>query len=497
MRSRNSSNPKRADRRRGGLLRMLTSEESGFTIIEVVVGAVLVASIAAGSAVALQATSTASGDQRRRSQAVEIAQQDQERMRGMSIKTLTALNQERWVNEAGTPIVEPYAGTRFKVTSVGTFYSNTGASACNSTGTGAAAYVRIMTFVDWDANRRSDVFQDALITPTVGGSLLTNVEDQDGADLSGVLVTATGPETESATTTAEGCTVFGAMSIGDYTVSLSKSGYVDANGNLSPNITSQATVSSSGTAFPIGSPLKIGESGIVSSWFKTTIGSTTYVDQRSPSVSWKDTGSGMTLGSKNRSNAPTGGKILPTELVNSTDTLFPFNTGSPGVYTNNYVIWAGNCDLAKPPAGANQSLATVGPNGWAIMNDSAGNQPRIKVPALILNVNYKPVSGATVPVTPAAIKLKHEGCNQEWWPEVRPGAPTSALGQLNYPGQPYAPDVANQRLDVCADYTPNGGANYYRTNALFPPKTRNDNFTAGTTATVLIDAANSWAQGRC
>lgn len=495
-------NPKRGDRRNGGLLRMLTSSEAGFSLIEVVVGAVLVASIAGATASALLSTSNLSGDQRRRAQAVEIAQQDQERMRGMSIKALTGLDQTREVDEAGKPIVEPYSGTRFSVRSIGTFYSSSGASACNSTGTNAAAYVRIMTFVDWASNRRTDVFQDALITPTAGGSLLTNVVDQNGADLQGATVAATGPESATATTDEEGCTVFGAMTIGDYQVTVTKSGFVDPNGNVSGSIPARpATVGSSGTAFPTPNPFQIGEAGLASNWFKTTIAGTTYTGQRSPSVSWKDLTGGMTV-SKNRSNAPTGGKILPTELVNTPDALFPFNNGTSGVYTNNYALWAGNCDLARPPA-ANQSTATVPPNGWAIMNDDPAQQPRIKVPALILKFQFRSSAGVTSNVWPAAIKLRHQGCNQEWWPEPRTGTfnatTNNTFGALLYPGQPYAPDVANQRIEICADYTPNGGTNWYRTNSATPPVTRNNDFTTGTTpATMLIDAqGGANFAGRC
>jgi Tfp pilus assembly protein PilV len=490
-------NSKHGGRRHGGLLRMLTSSQAGFSIIEVVIGAVLVASIAGATATALVSTSAVSGDQRRRSQADEIAQQDQERLRGMSIKQLSGLNQVRTVG--------PYDGNSYIVTSTGKFMSSTGAGSCTTSGNGAAAFVRTTSSVTWADNKRPPVVQESVITPSVGGTLITNVVDQDGAPLSGVTVSATGPENETASTDSDGCTIMAALSQGDYSVTVSRSGYVDPDGNQAGSIPARpAPVSGTGTTFPNPNPFKLGQPGGISANFKTVIGATTYTGQKAASLSWAN--GGMSTPGYQTNTLPASGspsKIVPNAQVNSWVSgqpfnLFPFNNGTPGVYTNNYTVWAGPCDAAKPPS--NQSFATVPPTGWAILNDGGTPvAPRIRMPALILNVDYKPTSTTTTRVTPAAIKIRHLGCagSDWWWPEVRPGAPTSSLGQLNFPGQPYAPNTAGQQLEICADYTPNGGTNYYRTNALFPPKTRNDDFTNGTTVTVTIDPANSWAQGRC
>jgi type II secretory pathway pseudopilin PulG len=494
MRSHIPRKSTRATRRRSGALRLLADSQAGFTIIEVVISAVLVALIAGATASALVATSDLSGDQRRRSQADEIAQQDQERLRGMSAKALATLNQTRTVG--------PYEGTNYTVVSTGKFLSNTGVSSCASSGVGAAAYVLVTSDVNWSANRRAHVTEQSLITPLAGGTLLTNVKDQNNAPLSGVTVTADGPDTESANTDSGGCTVFGGMTTGDYDVSVTLANYVDPDGNASPNIPSRpATVSGSGTSFPTPNPFKLGQAGLISAFFKTQIGATTYTDQRAPALSWANPG--MT-NSRSSPISATGSppKVVPTAQVNSPLSpfqLYPFNNGTAGVYTNNYTVWAGSCDMDMPPLAADQSKATVGPGGWAILNDGGTPvSPRIKMPALILNVLWKPNSSTTpFAVTPAAVKIT-DGCGQSWWPDVRtPSAPTSPLGQLNYPGQPYAPDVTGQRLEVCADYTPNGGANYYRTSPIFPPKTRNDNFTAGTTFAVTIDATSGWNVGRC
>ncbi len=501
MRSRNSSYPKRADRRRG-LLRLLASEQAGFTIIEVVVSALMVVTIAGATGTALIATNRISGDQRFRSQAEAVAQQDQERLRGMTIAQLNGLNETRDVG--------PYNGVTYKVTSTGTYLSSGGSASCSSTGPGAAAYMRIKTSVDWPGNhvnndlngalRRPLVVSESVVTQPTGGTLITNVVDQLNAPLSGANVTALGEEFVSATTGAEGCTIMSGMPSSGYYVFASKSGYVDRNGD--PDPVGGATVNSAGAAFPSPNPFKLGQAGGITANFKTLISGTTYTGQKAPSLSWFN--AGMTT-SKNKVIAPTGtpARTIPNAQVDSWISgqpfnLFPFPISGTD-YTNNYVVWAGNCDAAKPLLDANQSKATVGPGAWVVLNDGgAPVRPRVQMPALILNFNYKNPAGVTTNnVQPAAVKLTHEGCGEAWWPEVGAGSPDPP-GVLRFPGQPFAPDVDGQRISVCADYTPNGGANYYRTNSIFEPETKNDNFTAGTTPpNILIDATNSWAQGRC
>ena len=65
--------------------------QAGFTLIEVLVSALLVILIATATAKALITTSHTSGDQRLRSQADALATQDQERLRGLSDEQLANL----------------------------------------------------------------------------------------------------------------------------------------------------------------------------------------------------------------------------------------------------------------------------------------------------------------------------------------------------------------------------------------------------------------------
>ncbi len=151
-------------------------DERGEPLIEVLVSALIVALVATAVAIALMAGADTDSDQRDRSQASELAQLDQERLKGLSALQLTDLappNQEvRTVYLGGIP---------YTITSVANFLNSTGGSACGSTGAGAAAYYQVISQVTWGTNHRGPVTIESEITPPAGGTLLTQVEDPSGA----------------------------------------------------------------------------------------------------------------------------------------------------------------------------------------------------------------------------------------------------------------------------------------------------------------------------
>lgn len=468
---------------------MLTSSEAGFTIIEVVVASLMVALMAGAVATALLSTAAVSGDQRRRSQADELAQQDQERMKGMSIKQLQGYD--------ATQTLGPYDGTTYLVHSTGQFLSTTGNPTCTSSGTSAAAYVRITSTVNWAANMkgsadvndvpgwstnsiRPPIKQESLIAPRTGGTLLVNVNDQNNVPVPGAQVDIFGPkETESALTSAEGCAVFGGVQTTGYYIGAKKSGYVDKDGNDYP-----FTGATAGTGTTAPTPFKMGPAGSVTANFKTTINGSTIGSQKAPSISWHNPG--MTA-SKNVTPATVPNATVSTPTPNN---LFPFNNGTAGVYTNNYVVWAGGCDLTRPPT-ANSSYATVNPGTTALLDGAS--QPQVQMPALNLQVQWRPNSTTAYATrVPAHIKLT-DACGESWFADVR-STTSSTLGSLNFPGQPYAPSTpTSSMLTVCADYRASSTSPYYKATST----TANSNFTAATSKTVQIDGSVSTNQGTC
>ena len=128
----------------------LLGGDLGFSLIEVLVGALMIVLLAGAAATALISTAHTSADQRLRSQADELATQDQERLRGLSDEQLTGLSQTRPVT---------VNGSAFTVTSVSTSEDTTGTSSCASTA--AAAYYRIVSTVSWtETNATQNVVED-------------------------------------------------------------------------------------------------------------------------------------------------------------------------------------------------------------------------------------------------------------------------------------------------------------------------------------------------
>ena len=438
----------------------LRRDESGLTLIEVIVSSLMVVLIG-GSFVALGAVQTTTGDQQRRSQAADLAQQDQERMRGMSADQLSNLSESRDVVADGIT---------FEVTSTGKFINrSSGGDTCSAASSGAADYIRTTTSVTWDSNERSAVVVNGLATPPAGGSVVTRTIDQNGAAVAGSKILASGSSSatlgtrRSGTTDSTGCTIFPAMPVGDYDLSASLSGYVNPDGAASSTATVTATTTGTATkVFPIG------RAGGVTATFSTVIGGATLTGQQAPSIGWSNSG------------MATPRYITPAALSSSISTgtsLYPFISGSSNVYTNNYGVWAGSCATAQPPS-ASRTLTTVAPGATAT--------PRISMPGMDIEVRWRSSgTGSGTRVVPSAVKVT-DSCNQTWSPALSSAGATATTGVLTYPGQPYG------TYTVCASYV-SGGVTYKKTLT----GVANTSF-AGTLTNVVIDGSGSGSvRGAC
>jgi len=406
------------------------SSAGGFTLIEVLVAALIVILIASATARALIATGHFAGDQRYRSQANSVAAQDMDRLRGLSDEQLNGLNQTRTV---------PLGGTTFTVKSTATYLDTSGASSCSST---AAAYYKVYSTVSWSegfSSRPSTLTDQAIISRPVSGDLLTQVTDQTGAGLSGVTVNPTGPSNQTALTDPNGCVLFAGLKPGAYTISVTDSGYVDPNGNTTS--TGNATVNSTGLAQATNGKFHLGLGSTVTGAFTTPVtGATGEADGLSY------TGTGSAYGMSTPLTVPSCTTCtLQTSI--SAPHLFPFY-GTSG-YTGNYSLWAGRCTQQEPPT---PTQATVNPGSSQSAN--------VVEPVLdIAAITWK-TSGGSSTVTPAHIKLTFTGggCTDTWTPEIA-STMSPTTGWLKYPGQPYA---ASGTLTVCVDYK-SGSTTYQQT----------------------------------
>lgn len=427
-------------------------DEDGLTLIEVVVTALMVGLISL-SLVGLDAAGRAAADQSRRAQAFQVAQADQERIKGLSADQIATLNQTRTVT---------LDGVAFTVTSTGQFISESAGSASCSSTAAAADLGKVISTVDWTGNQRADIVIQSVVTPRAGGSLLAQTVNQNNAALPGVRVNVAGADQSTdavrrfGITDSLGCTIFGTLLVGDYTVSPVLAGYVDFDGDSTPTATVTTTAGNTTTQ-----KFTMGQAGAISANFSSTIGSTTYTGQRSPALTWRNT------------SMATDGVLAPASpaaSITTTQTLFPFNTTTP---SGPYTVWAGKCTVQPTPV-----AVSVIPGATVNLTGATA----VKMPAMVVGVTHNSVA-----VKPAHIELT-DSCGNNWQPSIRSEAtmpsPTGWIGSgtTPMPGQPYG------TYSICADYKFQSGsssssANFKKVTMTNRPNT---SFTAANSTTVAI-----------
>ena len=231
------------------------SSEAGFTIIEVLVAALILAIVSAGGAVAFVGAVGTSGIQRNRSAAEALAQRDESRLRGYTVNQLANLNQTL------SPVT--IDGTAYTVKEAATFVSDSsGTPSCVNP---SADYLETSSTVTWSGMPADlhGVTVNGLLTPTGNqissgaGVLAVQVENPGGTPYVGMPVSATqvgGTGSASGITAANGCVLFADLPVGNYSVSVAPASgaYVDAGTNASVSSNSRdtttATVASGTTA---------------------------------------------------------------------------------------------------------------------------------------------------------------------------------------------------------------------------------------------------------
>jgi type II secretory pathway pseudopilin PulG len=434
------------------------------TLIEVVVTTLMVGLIAAGTATALIATSDASGQQQLRSEADSLASQDLDQLRSLSDEQLNALQG----GAAPRSHQQTFQGTSFTITSSASF-SSAGASVTGCAAGGAAFY-KVSSTVSWQQGASTQSLEaDSVLTRPVTGGLLVQVGDPSNNPLSGVSVVASGPSYQTAQTNSAGCTQFAGLTSGTYNVTLSKSGYVDINGNASPVYTT--AVGTSGSQLT-GLQLGVG-SGPINATFKAA----TSGNGEAAGLSWS--ASGMTAPFAN-----------PAATASPATTHTTANTGLQSLYPTSYAVWGGRCPNQEPPTGK-----------VANANVAAGQQVSATVtePALaVTSVTDKYTSGRTT-VGPTTVKpldvvftFSDGTCTDVWPATVTTATTMPSAGWLANPGQPYAPAGD---LTACADYYNSTTRGYYHVSVAVTAG--NTSFTAANTVPPIAITEGTSTSGKC
>lgn len=437
-------------------------DEAGFALIEVLISGVIAVLAAAAVLTLFGASARSVADQRHRTQAYAVAQEDQARMRAMRIQTLHKYTNSRTVT---------VDGVNYTVVSTGKYINDASGDdlTCASNG-GSVDYVKISSKVTWPNMRATPATTiQSLIAPPNGslnpsaGTLVFMATNGAGTPTSGIGVSGTGAGTFSGSTTAAGCVIFLEQAAGEYTLTVSGvgAGLVDQDGltpapkkiKVNPEVTNTI-------------PLLYDKPGSVPIVFQTR-------NYKSETVSAKTStflayNTGMTT-------AKLFGTVGGTTFSSKTATpLFPFNSAD--------VFYAGACTTNDPGTKAESVAAQA--SALVPANGTAATQT-IRLPSLLLTVKRSGTAynGATVVVSDSECKSGGSPIKRTFTTAAADGA----NGRLTEPGLPYGV------YDICvsASITSSGNTRTYREEfADFGVKNTSGN-------SLEVDVTTSDPQGTC
>ena len=321
-----------------GRLRRRARGEEGFTLVEVLVSALLVALVSIGVFAGLDSANATSATSRSQAVAAGLAQQDQDRLRALGATALSNRRETRTVsvsNGNGPALA-------YTVVSRGDWVSdNSDTASCTSTDS-SLDYLHISSTVTWPKMRVNPVVADSIYAVPNGsfganqGSLVVQVTDRNGDGVPNLPVSLSGPQSQSDSTNANGCVVWGYLPTGSYTVSFSRSGWVDHDGNQDISKAVSVIGESTNTV-----SFDYDAAGTINAGFYTVINNKNYLNQPTDRLS---VGHGNLSSPFYRSFGTSG--TLATSIqtvttgVNASPGLFPF----PSAYS----VWAGDCAGEDP-----------------------------------------------------------------------------------------------------------------------------------------------------
>jgi Tfp pilus assembly protein PilX len=393
------------------------SREDGFGLIEVLVSVVMLAVITLGVLAMIDGPSRVSGASRARSTASALAQQDQDRMRGMTVTDLSGFSGTRSV---------VVGAVSYTVRSKAAWVSDaSGTESCTSNDN-QAHYLKIMSTVTWPSiGTAPAVMATSLMAPpaslsTTSGSLAVQLTDQAGAPVTDMTV-RTNPGSFVTTTNSVGCAFFGALAIGNVSAAFGQSGWVDPGGNS--NVTLAGSVAAGSTTTMTGSYAPAAQVAVS---FDTKLGNAAPVAARAPATTIVN----PNLPPPGFRTFTVGSRAPTITAVN----VYPFTSG--------YGVYAGTCS-ANNPATYNANYFTQNPGSYARPGPRGSAAVTVREPALNVRITRGASSLGNAHVI---VKATAAGCTDTYTMSTDSG------GLLVLDPAPYqAPAVPFGTYGVCAD----------------------------------------------
>jgi Tfp pilus assembly protein PilV len=377
------------------------ASEKGDTLIEVLISAVLIVLVVLAVLFGLDSTNRATALGRARAQADALAQQDEEKLRGEPIKNLAELERKETVT---------LGATTYTILTTAKYIADSTSTASCTSSAAKADYVKTISEVTWPSmGSAGAVIETGVISPPADSALIVQVQES-GTPLAGAKVVAKGPAPATSAyeleTSSNGCAIL-AVAPGEYSINVSKPGYVDPNGY--PNTEEDLSVTRT-VYLPAETTSKegynLGPAG------KLKVGFT------EPAISEGDSfvayNTGMTAYRQFPSPA-TIGTYTPT--VTSSTTIFPFTT--------KYTVYAGTCEANLPTKNGQSSNPEVSvPAGQTV-------ETTVPLAPIIVKVLESNKGFPEKPLQNTTVRLEDTGCGAVREPK------TTSAGALPHPGMPF------------------------------------------------------------
>lgn len=380
--------------------------ERGAMLVEAMVGASLLVILALGFLAALDTAARSSGDNKSRSIAATLAQEDMERLRALKLTDLTSVSESR---------TQTVGGVSYTIASKAAWVDDVTGNATCLGGTSTADYMKVSSTVTWASmGIVKPIKSESIVSVPNGsfgsgqGSIQAKILDRSAAGVPNVAINLSGPANTNGVTDSGGCAFWGYLPVGTYTASFSQSGWVNRAGTQ--DVTQATSVTGGNTTNLV---FDYDRAADLDAGFDTRVGSVT---QAARAKAIMVANSGLPSPSTRTFSSAT----LAT-LISSDFTLYPFTDG--------YAVWAGACAGADPRVyGQSAPIVTIGP--------AATQAVTLRVPALNIQVRK---AGVPFPTARVRVRPMTAGCGSTF------DGPLNSTANLQEPGLPYGD------YQVCAD----------------------------------------------
>lgn len=397
----------------------LTSE-AGDTLIEVLIAAVVIVMVVAATATGLNSANRATSISRERSQADELAQQDEDELRTRSINELSELSKQ---SEA-TPQEVVKGGTTYKIAEKARYIQDdTATASCTST-TKEADYIQTTSVVSWSsAGHTESVEETGIVSPPPDAAVIVQVTGPYGEAMPSMTVETTGPSSITTETSSDGCAIL-AISPGEYTLNVHRLNYIDQNGyensNEDPSSNSSFYVVAENT---VKKSFEFAAAGELAVKFATEL-----VKHHPPTAATETEGGEFVAFNSDLTALRTFGEpesyakevLSYSSTYKTSKTVFPFSS--------EYTVYAGACEADMPTRNGQAENPQV--------KVEPGKTSEVVVPEAAINMAVYEGTSSSHPSSPITSglsgKITDTGCGT-----VRKVIVKASTGGLEHPDLPF------------------------------------------------------------